>query len=601
MSWEVAKELFSAEWVKDLWAAFEVQVLVIASLFFQIVLAVFAARRKYHKGVTTRFIVWFAYLMGTYVSIVALGKLTETTNDSIALTSISFGDTVPRINITNNELRAMWAPLLLVHIGGPDSITAYAVEDNRLGIRQFLELAVQISVVGLIFIKSWNNSWLSITALALLLSGAIKSLQRVWCLRCSAITEPVFDNLASSEALQIKRVSDLKPSIPDLPLLIKAYIRFEHLKPHLQNWIGHPLSIHLPSMSTHYSKPEDTFRIAEIELSYMYDMLYTRAPINYSTTSFVLRVICFLCLVSSLCGFAILFRNADIQLLKILVLRKYDKKVDIAITYLLLVSTVTMEIYALRTILCSDWSVLSLIKEQRNYFVDASVQFFARLIPRPPRWSNEMEQLNMLHYCLHEEPSRTSRFISRVLRNIPGANRYQLGWDQSYKRFCITQLVRVDDQFKKFIVKQIEEVRGQRVWQAFSKRGEWALERYKCLDQFKWSIESDHTNEANAQTSFGRAITVWHIATEACLDRDPLLSGKKEKHTEPQDTLTKELCRFSYFLSNYMMYLLAVRPHMLSIGTGNVLFQGASEKLSHFLESIRASSPSASSSSNKEQ
>ena len=32
----------------------------------------------------------------------------------------------------NSELTAFWAPFLLLHLGGPDSITAYALEDNEL-------------------------------------------------------------------------------------------------------------------------------------------------------------------------------------------------------------------------------------------------------------------------------------------------------------------------------------------------------------------------------------------------------------------------------------------------------------------------------------
>ncbi|KDP46381.1 hypothetical protein JCGZ_10221 [Jatropha curcas] len=312
----------------------------------------------------------------------------------------------------------------------------------------------------------------------------------------------------------------------------------------------------------------------------MYDVLYTRAPINYSGTSFVRRAICFLCLACSLCGFAILFRHADVQIFKILVSRKYDKKVDISITYLLLAGAITLELYALLTILCSDWSVLYLIKEQRNKFVDAALQVFAHKVSRPPRWSNQIQQLNMLHYCISKEPTVLNKILNKLIRRIPkNTPCAQLleGWDQRYKRFRLTQSVGVDDTLKELIIKQIEEVRGQRVWQAFTKRGEWALERYKCLDQFKWSIGTDHTNEANQQTSFGRAITIWHLATDVCYGRE----SSESKSTN------KEL---SKRLSDYMMYLLAVRPHMLSIGTGSILFQGASKKLGEFL-SVIISSP----------
>ncbi|XP_050221333.1 uncharacterized protein LOC126671593 [Mercurialis annua] len=571
MSWGIAKEIFSSDMVKKIWDAFEIQALVITSLAFQIVLAIYGRRRKYNPRLYVLFVVWFCYLMGTYVSIVALGKLTETSsNDSIALTNITYGSPPKLVHVTNNELRALWAPLLLVHIGGPDSITAYAVEDNRLGWRQFLELGVQIGVVLLIYIKSWNNSWLSIIALTLLVSGAIKSLERVWSLRCSANTEAIFNSLSNSSILEVERAWYLKSSIPGLELLVKAYRRFEHLKPHLQNWIGHPLSINFPSMSTYYYDPEDVFKIAEFELGFMYDVLYTRSPINYSFPSFLRRFVCLLCLVSSLCGFAILFRNADVHLLTIVSTVKYDKRVDIAITYMLLAGAIALELYALATILYSDWSLLYMIKDQKSPFVENLLQVFARQVPmRWPRWSNSIQQLNLLSYCLYKDHTLSGRIISRTLMIRPG-------WDEAYKRYCLTNYVPVLGDLKRLLIEQIEEVCGQRVWQPFSKRGEWALERFKCVDQFKWSIQTDYTTEANQQTSFGRAIIIWHIATDVWFYAP---DKYKTHYQQSYSQMTK-------YLSDYMVHLLADRPYMLNIVTKNILFEGACAKLAIFLNTI---------------
>ncbi|KAK1577305.1 hypothetical protein Q3G72_020545 [Acer saccharum] len=40
----------------------------------------------------------------------------------------------------NTELTAFWAQFLLLHLGGPVTITAYALEDNELWLRHFLGL-----------------------------------------------------------------------------------------------------------------------------------------------------------------------------------------------------------------------------------------------------------------------------------------------------------------------------------------------------------------------------------------------------------------------------------------------------------------------------
>lgn len=87
-------------------------------------------------------------------------------------------------------------------------------------------------------------------------------------------------------------------------------------------------------MIVDYYSPEDVFKIAEFELGFMYYVPSTKAPINYSRISYCRRILCFLCLVSALSGFSVLFRNADVHLVgvTILISSKYDKNVDIVIT-----------------------------------------------------------------------------------------------------------------------------------------------------------------------------------------------------------------------------------------------------------------------------
>ncbi|KAG5063018.1 hypothetical protein JHK85_004201 [Glycine max] len=41
-------------------------------------------------------------------------------------------------NNVNPQLLAFWAPIFLIHLGGPDTITAYALEDNELWLRHFV-------------------------------------------------------------------------------------------------------------------------------------------------------------------------------------------------------------------------------------------------------------------------------------------------------------------------------------------------------------------------------------------------------------------------------------------------------------------------------
>ncbi|CAL5082826.1 unnamed protein product [Urochloa decumbens] len=86
-------------------------------------------------------------------------------------------------------------------------------------------------------------------------------------------------------------------------------------------------------------------------------------------------------------------------------------------------------------------------------------------------------------------------------------------------------------------------------------RGQWTLMRHKlCGHQLWWSLQ---------QVPFDWSVLVWHLATELCLH-----------HPTTSSTAAVELpaARFSKLISNYMIYLLFIRPEMLMPGTRQGLF-----------------------------
>ena len=44
-------------------------------------------------------------------------------------------------------LEVMWAPILLLHLGGNDGITAYNIEDNELWSRHLLTAVSQVNAM----------------------------------------------------------------------------------------------------------------------------------------------------------------------------------------------------------------------------------------------------------------------------------------------------------------------------------------------------------------------------------------------------------------------------------------------------------------------
>ena len=129
------------EEVINLWNNWEIRGMVLLSLLLQTILIVFGSRRKTIARNWIRILVWSAYLSADMVATVALGNLARSQGDSS-------GDGSEK---ANNSIQACWAPFPVLDLGGPDTITAYSIEDNELWLRHLLGLAVQVGVAFYVF------------------------------------------------------------------------------------------------------------------------------------------------------------------------------------------------------------------------------------------------------------------------------------------------------------------------------------------------------------------------------------------------------------------------------------------------------------------
>ncbi|KAJ0866292.1 hypothetical protein HanRHA438_Chr12g0550101 [Helianthus annuus] len=80
------------------------------------------------------------------------------------------------------QLMAFWAPFLLLHLGGPDTITAYALADNELWLRHLLGLVVQTAAAIYITLLAWESTLIPFLTIPMLLCGIIKYGERTWVL-----------------------------------------------------------------------------------------------------------------------------------------------------------------------------------------------------------------------------------------------------------------------------------------------------------------------------------------------------------------------------------------------------------------------------------
>ncbi|TXG68390.1 hypothetical protein EZV62_003325 [Acer yangbiense] len=561
------------EKILKLWNKFEVRVIILLSLFLQIILVTFGSRRKFTARSWTRIVVWSAYLTADWVAAVALGNLAASTQ-------------------ADSDLQILWAPFLLLHMGGPDTITAYSLEDNALWLRHLLGLVVHVGVAFYVFLRSWGNSNFMFIAIPIFVTGIIKYGERTFVLRSSSAQRfknsllsdpdpgPNFISMQRTEECgererifkiilrgrllwlpeRVRRVlitsavpkpatvlgtESLETGASDLQVAYFLFQRFRYLFADLI--LGTRERKDSCSLIENKSS-EDAFKLIAIELGFMYDLLYTKATIVYSRLGILFRVISFIASVTALVLFSVII---DIH--------AYSS-IDVSITYVLLIGAVVLEVYAFCVLLFSDWTALwnaGLRKTNRSSMCCATFPCHSILANRK-RWSRSMAQYNLVSSCLHKIQPRWFGVL-------------KLPWigDLLEKYLCLSW-EDVDKDIEKMIFEQLKEksekikddrfnIESCRI--LLAKRGDYVLEqRYGLHDQFCWST----TN-----VEFDHSLLLWHIATDLCYysDLDDIHRGYVNK------LAMDSKCRNSKCLSDYMLYLLVFNPSMLPEGIGEIRYR----------------------------
>ncbi|KAF3949336.1 hypothetical protein CMV_024780 [Castanea mollissima] len=204
-------------------------------------------------------LLWVTYMVADWAVTVSLSVLSNHARSSCD------HSLDPNIVIT-----LFWAPFLLLHLGGPETITAYSLEDNELWRRHLLTLVSQVVVAAYVLLKAWNNTTLNILAIPVFLSGVVKCGQRVWVLWS-----------ASSEKFRESMLSPPDPG-PNYARYMEEYSskKDEGFKLLFADLI---LSFHdIEKSQSFFMKisSQDAFEVIEVELGFIYDVLYTKLKLH---------------------------------------------------------------------------------------------------------------------------------------------------------------------------------------------------------------------------------------------------------------------------------------------------------------------------------
>nr|GEW54727.1 hypothetical protein CTI12_AA564490 [Tanacetum cinerariifolium] len=541
--------------VKNSWNEWALEGLILISVASQIVLFSLGNLRKHNPRTRIRIALWCAYLLANAVASLALGDITRSALD---VCSNSHPNSQHN-KLNTSELMSFWAPFLLLHLGGPDTINAYSLEDNELWLRHMAELVFQSVVAVYILLLSWPGCFhLPLLSIPIYLAGFIKCFERVQALRL-ANTEYLRESMLGSpdpgpnypkfmEEFQLRKSQGFIVGVEEVPeaslhvnhdaypagrgkVISEAYELFQTFK---RIFVDLILTFEDRDNSQAYFKHlgyGEVFSTIEIELGFAYDMLYTKAYVVYNFIGAFLRLTSVLLVLMVLVVFCFL---CDMD---------HYRVIDIVITYILVSTAVMMEIFAVVTLLRSDWTDHWL--SQHNYTRNMLIFPFLKK-PTKLRWSGSIAQLDLISVALKEKPASLMQ-----IQKFFGIDKYRV--KHRYKTYS-----NVSDNLKSLIYNQFPDFKvvNSDPIALCSHRGSFSLRENKCDDKFLWSI---------TKVEFDQSILIWHIATTLCYYSD-LESDKDHTHIN--------VCRVeSKHLSDYLLHLLVACPVMLPNGIGMIRYR----------------------------
>ncbi|KAF6990104.1 hypothetical protein CFC21_007350 [Triticum aestivum] len=577
----------------SLWGEWEIRVLLLGSLSLQVFLLFTGGLRKRIVASWLHFLLWLAYLLADSIAIYTLGSLSR----SQKLCHHTDGE-------DGLHLLLLWAPFLILHLGGQDTITAFAIEDNELWLRHLLSLVTQVGLALYVYWKSCPSAAsLVAPAVVMFASGVLKYAKRTWALksasmsslRSSMLTRPdpgpnyaqLIEEYHSSKDAGLRAEIVIVPErlpvddvhVPEEPmeydeLVIKAHMFFHTFR---RLFVDLILSFQDRTDSLAFFrrlKRDQAYKVVEIELQLMYESLHSKSPVIHCPSGRYLRVFTLAAPILSL----LVFSKAG---------KGRYKEADVAVTYVLLVGAIFLEIYGIILMAISSWSYADLRKLRKCPPAASRVVFQAVKYFMPearPRWSNQMAQYNLLSYCLKDK----STWLTRVLESLEWDYniRVKTAWDSLW----YTKHIGVSLVLKQLIFKQLKDKANSTMdpmsYRRFGDhRGQWILQRKGCYQELRWSVD---------EVEFDESILLWHIATDLCFydddnqtSSDLAPAGAGGSADEGDINSGSRLPAASREMANYMLFLLVMRPFMLTASIGQIRFGDTCAEAKNFFVRLR--------------
>ncbi|CAM0885519.1 unnamed protein product [Alopecurus aequalis] len=492
-----------------------VQILVLSSLGLQFILFLCAAvrRRETFTGVPVRLLLlWIAYNFGDIIATYTLARLSffSTTGD--------------------HPLVVLWAPFLLLHLAGPDNIAAYAPEDNQLSLRSIQTFFAQVAAGGY-FLYTYRNisvDFLRIASRLMFVVAVVKYGERWLALQrgnLGSISDslkkkpPAMHSHVHPQDEKLKKIEGLD-TLDDESIVRRAHSLFHICK---CGMVDSSEDEHGRQNFKAKIQAVELWAIIEIELSFIEE-------------------------------------DRD------------SREVDTVITYILFGSALFMEWTSLLNTLGSSWMFNTLSTTRCTWLrykllcsgqwdrlrrLVLYVNFLGDTCVGPRRWSGNMGQYNILHFC-----TRPKTLLTRPLL---GSLAILVGLEESWNRKHFSGAINISDHFStiKLCISKHIDLLYTKGWlnTLGTVKHQWGMTTLLHRDEvcdFKKHVCKFKEVLGN---EFQEGIIIWHIGTDFFL-------SKCNSAIAPVGLVNAVKA-----LSNYMMFLLVERPYMLPGVTQNRLYQ----------------------------
>ncbi|GKB27439.1 calcium uniporter protein [Tanacetum coccineum] len=621
---------------KQLWDTWDLRCFIVLSLLLQTFLIFAAPLRKRTNRIWIITPLWSAYLLADQTANFAVGLISNSMGNTNDL-SVKKGDRIP---VENEDLLAFWAPFLLVHLGGPDTITAFALEDNELWLRHLLGLVFQCIAAVYVFVQSLPHNRLWIPTMLMFMTGIMKYSERTRSLylasadrfKDSMLTQAdpgpnyakIMDEYISKKEANLPTRIQMVPepdraaksankakkgNLTELEVVQYGYQFFKTFKGLVVDMI---FSRRERNQSRDFflnRTAKDAFKVVEVELNFIYEVLFTKLPVVFHIFGAISRFFS----LATVCAAIILFIFKD---------KTNFSDADVTITYGLLFGALVLDMTALIMLLFSDWTIISLrespddepVKSPWTTIITAllrlrtegrlwdtkdtpqkknngskspqtlSLRFLKRrwsetmsLRFLKRRWSETISTYNLIYYCLYPLPEPW-KFVCKTL----GLTDFIDGIVYVDPKECT-------DKLKEFIFLELKSKSEladdlETAKEISSARGDWVLrveEGWSSL--LKYVVDVD----------YDQSLILWHIATELChnselYDYIKLMQKiKDEDKDKPQKIkVDEDIPKIAKSLSDYMLYLLIMQPSMMSAvaGIGQIRFRDTCAEATRFFE-----------------